>query len=84
MKPRSAIDPELHTLRSVVQRADGRERQQLESARFNLYAAFEGRDPDAARRWADAVRAALLAYEGPDELREIGLRALVAIEKAIG
>lgn len=83
MRPRAEIDPELHTIRSVVSRADGRERQQIESARFNLYAAFEARDADAARRWAAALRAALIAYEGPDELREIGLGALATIEAAL-
>lgn len=84
MRPRAEIDPELHTLRSVVSRADGRERQQIESARFNLYAAFEGRDAAAARRWASALRAALIAYEGPVELQALGLRALDTIEGAIG
>lgn len=84
MRPRSDVDPELHTIRSVVSRADGRERQQLESARFNLYAAFESRDPAAARRWASALRAALLAYGGPPELQALGLRALDTIEPAIG
>lgn len=83
MRPRAEIDPELHTIRSVVSRADGRERQQIESARFNLYAAFEARDAASAKRWAGALRAALIAYEGPPELQALGLGALDRIEAAI-
>lgn len=40
--------------------------------------------PAAARRWASALRAALIAYDGPAELQAIGLRALDTIEDAIG
>lgn len=83
MKPRSDVDPHLHTLRSVA-RAAGRTTD-LEGARFNLFAAFEACDAARARAWATACRAAVLAL--PDErgdLRELGLDACDAIEEAIG
>lgn len=83
MKSRAAVDPQLHTLRSVA-RAAGRTTD-LEGARFNLFAAFEGGDQEKARAWATACRAAVLAL--PDDrgdLRELGLDACDAIEEAIG
>jgi hypothetical protein len=44
-------DAEFHVLRSFARAIDdGRTRQDVESARFNLYAAMEGNDLDAARR----------------------------------
>jgi hypothetical protein len=86
MRSRSEIDPELHVLRSAVRALDGRERQELETARFNVFAAFEQRDPDAARRWVTAFRAGLLALRGDDRsdrLREMAGDALGRIETAI-
>lgn len=84
MRSRRDVDPELHILRSAVQRLEGKARHSVESARFNLFAAFESRDPNAARRWAKALRAALLAL--PDEaeqLRQLSMGALDDIERAI-
>ena len=85
MKTRREIDPELHILRSAVRAADGRDRQYIESARFNLYEAFDqGSEPDA-RRWAKALRAAIMACDdarlGP--LKTAALEALADIEQAI-
>jgi len=53
-------DAQLHVLRSVARATDdNRQRQEIESARFNLYAALETRDRDAARQWSRALRVAL-------------------------
>jgi len=83
MDSRESIDPELHTLRSAIRGcADGRQKGELETARFQLYAAFESRDEDGARRWSRALRAGLLAVEH-EELRSIGMEALSVIEDAI-
>jgi hypothetical protein len=84
MDDRKSIDAELHTLRSCIRGCeDSRQRSEMEGARFQIYAAFEHRDPDAARRWAKALRAALIAVDH-DELRGMGLDALGVIESAIG
>jgi len=87
MKSRAEVDPELHLLRSAVRIADGQSRQELESARFNLYSAFEHRDADDARRWAKALRTALLMLECANqrdgEVREFALQALDTIERGI-
>jgi len=88
MKSREAVDPELHVLRTIGRALDGRERQELESARFHLYAAFEASDADSARRWAIATRAVLLALRkttGGEEaaLMKLGLEVLETIEQAI-
>lgn len=82
MRNRKDIDPELHILRSAIRSADGRERSELETARFQLYAAFEQRDPDAARRWSKALRAGLLVTDNA-RLRQLASEALDVIEKAI-
>lgn len=82
MKSRADVDSQLHTLRSVA-RAAGRSTD-LETARFNLYAAFESQDAARARAWIIACRAAVLAL--PDErgdLRELGLDACDTLEEAI-
>lgn len=83
MDSRESIDPELHTLRSAIRGCtDGRQKGELETARFQIYVAFEGRDEDAARRWSKALRAGLLAVEH-EELRSIGMDALQVINAAI-
>ena len=41
MKSRESVDPNLHTLRTVIATLDGRAAQTLASARFHLYKAFE-------------------------------------------
>lgn len=80
--PRSTVDPELHILRTLSRSLEGRDRSELESARWNVFAAFEARDQDKARRWTAALRTALLGYaEG--EMREQGMAALDTIEEAI-
>lgn len=83
MLTRSEIDPELHTIRTLARAADGKARQELESARFNLFAAFEARDAALASRWSQALRVALLVLDDP-ALRAAGLSALDAIDAAIG
>jgi hypothetical protein len=88
MKRRSDVDPELHILRTLASLTEGRDRQALESARFNLYAAFEHSQPAEARRWAKAVRAALLLLnlEGNragESARRLGFDALDTIDRAI-
>lgn len=88
MKARHEVDPELALLRTAVQQADGRERSQLEGARFQLFAAFEEHNADHARRWAQAVRAGLLALDVEGDNRRaivaMAMRALDRIELAIG
>jgi hypothetical protein len=80
VKTRQYVDAELHLLRSVAQAQPGQARQQIETARFNLYVAFESRDQDSARRWAAALRVAL---EPLGKSRELALDALGRIESAI-
>ena len=88
MKTKSYIDPELYLLRTVARTLDGRHRQEIESARFNLYAAFESRDPDTARRWASTLRVGILTMpsDTTDErtVRSAALAALDTIDTAIG
>lgn len=58
---REELDPELHTLRSVIRTiVDPKARADAESARFNLYAALDDDDAHLARRWSRAVRAAMV------------------------
>ncbi len=84
MRPRSDIDPHLHTIRSVILAASGqRQQQHAESARFNLFAAFEHRDPEAARNWAVACRAALLTLTVDQQAKDLALSSLTSIEAAI-
>jgi hypothetical protein len=87
VKSRRDVDPDLHVLRTAVGRAEGRERAAMESARFNLYTAFEQGSADEARRWARALRAGLLAWQPEDHgelaVRTMALEALGAIEQAI-
>lgn len=81
MKTTSQVDPELHTLRTVARQVRGREAQELESARFAIYAAFEAREPEKARRWILAMRTGLLTAELRPELRTLALNALKTIEE---
>lgn len=59
--PATPYDAQLHILRSVARLAadDQRQRQEIESARANLYSALAGNAPDVARPWARALRVAL-------------------------
>jgi hypothetical protein len=82
VKTRTEIDPELHVLRSVARHCEGRQGQELESARFNLFRAFEDRQPQVARRWAAAIRVAVLLIDN-EQVREMGLLALRDIDVAI-
>jgi hypothetical protein len=50
------IDPELHTLRSVLNAIDD---PSAETARFKLFKALEAEDYALARRWHDALEAAV-------------------------
>lgn len=83
MKTRTQVDPELHVLRTVARQVRGREAQELESARYAIYAAFEAREPDQARRWVLAMRAGLLTAELSEELRGLALQALKSIEGSV-
>ena len=85
MTPRTHLDPELHTLRTVAQSVEGRSGRRLESARFNLFAALECSDREKAQRWSAALRTALLAE--PDltpELRASAIRTLDRIDAGVG
>lgn len=78
MKRRQEIDPELHTLRSIALLCDGRNRAQIETARFQIYAAFETSSPREAVRWLIACRIAIRAAA-----KQIGA-SLGAAEHALG
>lgn len=82
MRSRKEIDPELHILKSAGRLIEGRERQQFESARFNLFAAFEGQNAESAQRWARAL-AVDLTFIPEGESRRSAAAALAAIEQAI-
>lgn len=78
------IDPELHQLRSIARAVPDPHGVQMENARFALYKAFAARDPDAAMKWATAVRAALLALNVEQtKLFELGTAALDHVERSI-
>lgn len=83
MRSRASIDPELHVLRSVARSAEGRTRQELESARFGVYAAFESGDGETAKRWCRALRAALVSSDVRADMQAAGAVALDEIECAI-
>lgn len=84
MRPRREIDPELHLLRSIARSAKGsaRLRREIESARFQIYNAFESRDADAARRWLRALRVAIQSADLGGQEAD-ALAAIAEIEKAI-
>ncbi len=83
MKPTSAIDPELHILRTVARSRHGRKHSELEQARYNLFAAFERQNRDEAERWAKALRVALEDMGEENPMRAQGLEALGVIEAAL-
>jgi len=84
MKTREQVDPELHILRSITRRLDGRDRTDFETARFSLFKAFEEQNAERARAWILAVRAGLFALtEEHTALRQLGENALTTIEKAV-
>ena len=86
MKDRKDVDAELHTIRSAARgAADPATRHQIETARFNLFAAFETHSAGEAARWCRALRASLLGAEFDDvRLRHMALDALDVIETALG
>lgn len=61
MRSRKDVDPELHLLRSVAKLVKGRAGHELESARFQLYSAFEAGDRELAQRWLTSFEVALRA-----------------------
>jgi len=82
MKRRQDVDPLLHILKSYTLTLQGPERGQVDSARFNLYVAFESEDAEKARQWARALRGALLVAP-ESEQRGLALDAVGEIEQAI-
>lgn len=78
MSLRSRIDPELAILRSIGRAAQTAPngRNDLESARFNLYAAAEQDDRDLAARWLDACRVVIEVAELLPAAREGAQRVL--------
>jgi len=83
MQSRTNIDAELHMLRSAGRMCDGRTRQEIEAARFNVYAAFETGDPDAARRWLAALQLSIASSPELDSVREDLRTAMAHIAQAI-
>jgi hypothetical protein len=62
-------DPQLHILRSIAGSIeDMRQRQEAQSARFNLYAALEQGDVKAAINWLDALETAFSLATIPNML----------------
>ena len=87
MKSRESVDPNLHTLRTVIATLDGRAAQTLASARFHLYKAFENSDPIAAYKWIQALRAGFCTFreDSPREvwLHDLACEALNDLEAAL-
>lgn len=80
MESREEIDPELHLLRSI---ARSQQNHDIESARFNVFAAFEHGNSTQARRWTGALRVAIVTAGLPAELERQALSAINRIEGAI-
>ena len=85
MKHRAAVDAELSVLKSTARLAEGRDRQVLENARYNLFMAFEQKDPGKARRWCRATRMALdvVGEDLNEDVHAAALEAIDIIEEAI-
>jgi hypothetical protein len=86
MKTRAEIDPELYILRQVATAArelPGRAGREVETARFNLFQAFEIPNGGLAVRWARALRVAILAVELDPELKRQAFLALDHIDEAL-
>jgi hypothetical protein len=49
------VNVEFHILRSCARAIDGRDRQDIDFALSNAYAALEGNDVDTAWRWLGRV-----------------------------
>jgi hypothetical protein len=56
------VNVEFHILRSCARAIDGRDRQDIDFALSNAYAALEGNDVDTAWRWFVALRVAIETY----------------------
>ena len=72
-------DAALHILRSVARSTeDQRNGREIETARFNVFAALECGDIDQAREWLAALRVAVATY-----VPDLGQRAaaIQAIER---
>ena len=83
MESRLSIDPELHMLRSAARMCDGRTRQEIESARFNVFAAFQHCDAEGARRWLAALMLSVASATELDIVREEVRTAMARIAQAI-
>lgn len=79
------FDSQLHILRSIAASIeDARQRQEAQSARFNLYAALEMNDDAEAGNWLEALEAALACAAIPNaHLRATAERAILAIRKGL-
>jgi hypothetical protein len=75
------FDPQLHTLRSIAGALeDPKQKQEAQSARFNLYAALKAGDEAGAKAWLDALETALACATVPNEqIRAVAERAIQSI-----
>ena len=79
---RKICDPYLHVLRSIAAGIeDEKERQNFETARFNLYAALELSDAEASTAWLTAVTTALRTLHIDNDLLKDGMAAAKKIKK---
>lgn len=79
------FDPQLHTLRSIANSIeDPRQRQEAQSARFNLFAALEQENSEEAKHWLDALDASIECATIPSaKLRKTAGDAINAIRRGL-
>jgi len=82
-------DSQLHILRSVARSVaihDQRASQQMESARFNLFAAIEGEDWELALKWLTALEVSIraeLTAEDPANLLAVAQATIADLRTAL-
>ena len=73
-------DAALHILRSVARGLDdARNGREMETARFNVFAALETGDDGSVREWLVALRVAVVAYVTDPGQRAAALQAIERI-----
>jgi hypothetical protein len=79
---RKICDPYLHVLRSIAAGVeDDKERQNFETARFNLSAALETGDTETSNEWLDVVIVGLKTLHIDSDLREEAMAAAKKIRE---
>lgn len=80
------FDPQLHILRSIANSLeDDKQRQEAQSARFNLFAALTNADDESARNWLNALEVSLALATIPNATARARAEAAInAIRRGIG